>query len=211
MSNESPPVILLHGLARSGRSMLPMQKLLEREGFRTWSVTYPSRERSIVSLAEWVAERVHGQFGDVPVMAVTHSLGGIVLRHMTLHCKIERAVMLAPPNDGSRVASMLREFPLYRWLYGPAGQEVSDPSAWPQAPEHCAVIAGTRATSIANPTSWLTRATKVFGTEPSDGTVAVSETKLPAMKEFHTVDATHSWIMHHDATQAHTLRFLRAK
>lgn len=205
------PVILLHGLARSGRSMAPMQRVIEREGYRTLSLTYPSTKHTIQSLAEWVAARVRGEFGGTPVMAVTHSLGGIVLRHMTTHCKIERAVMLAPPNDGSRVASMLREIPLYQWIYGPAGQEVSDPSSWPDAPRPVAVIAGTRATSVLNPTSWLTRATRAFGDEPSDGTVAVSETKLAVMDEFHTVDATHSWIMTHPSTQSLTLRFLRGK
>jgi hypothetical protein len=190
--------------------MTPIKTALEKAGFRAWSLSYPSTTHGISALAQWVAQEVYRVLGPDPkLLAVTHSLGGIVLRHLHQQCPVERAVMLAPPNDGSRVASMLRDIPLFQWLYGPAGQEVTDASAWPEAPQPCAVIAGTRATSLLNPTSWLTRATKVFGDEPSDGTVAVRETKLPVMAEFHTVDATHSWIMSHPAAQSITVRFLR--
>ena len=56
---------------------------------------------------------------------VTHSMGGIILRHLRdPRLTWSRAVMLAPPNQGSRLAAGLVRNPLFRWFYGPAGSEL---------------------------------------------------------------------------------------
>ena len=47
-------VVLLHGLCRTRRSMVPMERVLAAEGFRVWNVGYPSRARSIADLAATV-------------------------------------------------------------------------------------------------------------------------------------------------------------
>lgn len=207
-----PTVLLLHGLARTSRSMAGMRKFLETNGFPTWAETYPSRLHTLEDLATQVAEQVQRDLPNQRYVAVTHSLGGILVRHLGERLPLEAAVMLAPPNAGTRAGLAFAQHPLYRWFYGPAGQQVVRPEAWPQAwpPFPVGVIAGTNSLSPVNPISWVTRALGILpAQEPSDGTVTVAETKHPQMHDFRTVDASHTWIMDHPQVQAWTLRFLQ--
>ncbi len=207
---EKPTVVFLHGLGRTHRSMAGLRKAVEQAGYRTWARTYPSRRRSIDDLARtvagWIAEELPGE----PLVAVTHSLGGILVRHMP-ELPWRGVVMLAPPNAGSRVARALRDNGLFRWYFGPAGQQVCDATAWP-LPEGVpvAVIAGTAGATVGNPTSWLSQGLMRLlpPDEPHDGTVAVCETRLPTEIAFATVPASHTWIMDHPETRAHVLALL---
>lgn len=200
---KPPLVVLLHGLARGHGSMAKLGAVLRRHGFETWSRTYPSRRHSIAYLASALTEQLAEVAEDRPLHAVTHSMGGIILRHLRdPRLRWSRVVMLAPPNQGSRLAAGLVRNPLFRWFYGPAGRELADASAWPAPPAPFAVIAGTRNLALGNPTSWTVGRRFPPGVR-NDGTVAVDETKLPGMTAFAEVDATHTWIM--NAQEAHRL------
>lgn len=190
-----PLVVLLHGLARGQGSMAKLGAYLRREGFETWSRTYPSRRHSLSYLASALADELASVAGARPLHAVTHSMGGILVRHLQdprLHWS--RIVMLAPPNQGSRLAAGIVRNPLFRWFYGPAGSELADASSWPAPPASFAVIAGTRSLALTNVTSWTVGRRFGVGIH-NDGTVAVEETKLAGMDAFAEVDATHTWIM----------------
>lgn len=190
-----PLVVLLHGLARTQGSMAGLAAFLRKHGYDTWSHTYPSRRRPIPDLAATLADRLVAVAGERPLYAVTHSMGGIIVRHLSdprLHWS--RIVMLAPPNQGSQLAAGLLRNPLFRWFYGPAGRELADASRWPPPPAPFAVIAGTRSHALTNPTSWTFGRRFPKGVR-NDGTVAVEETRLPGMSAFAEVDATHTWIM----------------
>ncbi|MEE9382681.1 MAG: hypothetical protein V3V08_04630 [Nannocystaceae bacterium] len=202
-------VVLLHGLARTGRSMRVLKRELQAQGFRTWTCTYPSRSASVVELSELVSSWIERDLGDAQLCAVTHSLGGILLRHMAHAHRWHRSVLVAPPNAGSRVAALLSSHRLYRRIYGPAGQDLAAGQRWPLPPRAFAVIAGTRAFTWSNPVSWLTRALEVFppGVD-SDGTVAVSETKLASMADFACVPAGHTRIIQAPRTAELVVRFL---
>jgi hypothetical protein len=208
-SGDAPLVVLLHGLARREGSMAALARALEAAGFATWAKTYPSRRMSIAdaarTVADWIADAAAGR----PLYAVTHSLGGVLVRHMAdPRLDWRRIVMLAPPSQGSTLAAAMGDNPLYRWFYGPAGQELRDGSAWPAPPAPFAVIAGTRRRQLTNPTSW-TVARRFPPDRDHDGTVAVDETRLPGMADYAEVDATHTWIMNHPDAQARVLAFLR--
>lgn len=203
-----PLVVLLHGLARGHGSMSKLGSFLRAEGFDTVARTYPSRRHSISYLAdeltEWIVEHAQGR----QVHAVTHSMGGVIVRHLhdpRIHW--ERIVMLAPPNRGSKLAAGLARNPVFRWFYGPAGVELADGSHWPAPPAPFGVIAGTRARAFTNVTSWTLGRT--FGPEANDGTVAVDETKLDGMSAFAEVDATHTWIMNDPQVQRLITSYLR--
>jgi pimeloyl-ACP methyl ester carboxylesterase len=203
-----PTVVLLHGLARTHHSVAPLRRAVERAGYPTWARTYPSRRMGIAELAATTAARIRADLGDVELAAVTHSLGGILVRHMAHLLPWRAVVMLAPPNRGSRVALAFRDHALFRWLYGPAGAELADPDGWPAPPSPFGVIAGTRGVERrANPVTWVTRRV-LDASEPSDGTVTVEETRLPGMADFATVDATHTWILRHRTAQRFVLSFL---
>lgn len=204
-----PLVVLLHGLARGHGSMSRLGTFLRAEGFDTVARTYPSRRHSINYLAgevsEWIIERAQGR----PVHAVTHSMGGVIVRHLhDPRIQWERIVMLAPPNRGSRLAAGLMRNPVFRWFYGPAGVELADGSQWPAPPAPFCVIAGTRARAFTNVTSW-TLGRRFSPETANDGTVAVDETKLDGMSAFAEVDATHTWIMNDPRAQRLIAAYLR--
>lgn len=208
----SAPVVFLHGLARTHRSLSKLRKYVEGAGFPTWARTYPSRRMTLTELAEQIALWITADLGEGPFWAVTHSLGGIIARHLRKLLRWEGVVMLAPPNRGSRIAKMLSDKSLFQWFYGPVGNELADPSTWPSPPQPCGVIAGTKHLAVGNPTSWVTRALNMFPPEdPSDGTVSVWETCCPAMTDFATVDASHTWIMNHEGARDLVVRFLHDK
>lgn len=204
-----PLVVLLHGLARGQGSMARFGKALRAHGFETWSRTYPSRRHSITYLANEVTEWIVAEAGERPVCAVTHSMGGVIVRHLhDPRIRWQRIVMLAPPNLGSQLAAGLAANPVFRWYYGPAGAELADGSAWPAPPAPFAVIAGTRSRALTNVTSWTMGRRFPPGTR-NDGTVAVDETRLPGMAAFAEVDATHTWIMNDVRATALAVSFLQ--
>jgi len=124
--------------------MAKLGAYLRHEGFETWSRTYPSRRHSISYLASELSDELVALAGDRPLCAVTHSMGGIVVRHLQdPRLQWKRIVMLAPPNQGSQLAGSIVRNPLFRWFYGPAGAELADATSWPAPPAPFAVIAGT--------------------------------------------------------------------
>jgi hypothetical protein len=214
VASARPVVVLLHGLARTRFSLSGLASHLERAGFTTWSRTYPSRQLSIAASADQIAGAIARELPlGRPLAAVTHSLGGILLRHVAQRIPFTRVVMLAPPNQGSRLSRALRDRPVYRWFFGHAGQELAaaaEPGPWPALPPSTAVIAGTGAKSSWNPTGWVSRSARVFAPgEANDGTLAVVETQIDGMAAFATVDASHSWIMNHADARALVVRFLQ--
>jgi triacylglycerol lipase len=204
-----PLVVLLHGLARGRGSMARLGGHLRQQGFETFSRTYPSRRHSLSYLAGELTQWIIHAAKDRPVCAVTHSMGGVLVRHLhDPRITWSRIVMLAPPNRGSQLAAGLVGNPVFRWYYGPAGAELGDGARWPRPPAPFAVIAGTRNIALLNPTSWTVARRFPAGTR-SDGTVAVEETKLDGMAAFAEVDATHTFIMNDRRVHQLVTSFLR--
>ena len=73
-------VILLHGLARSDRSMQKLAAALEQQGFCVQNVEYASTKADIATLAEAAIGPALQQCAtSEPVHFVTHSMGGILV------------------------------------------------------------------------------------------------------------------------------------
>ncbi|MBI4578127.1 MAG: alpha/beta hydrolase [Planctomycetes bacterium] len=134
MSNHTDPieselVVLLHGLLRRAGCWRRLRRRLERAGYRTVAWTYPSLWWTIQDLGRDCRERLAVHDADPAVRTfhvVTHSLGGIILRHaltLGVPAKLGRVVMLAPPNRGSAWARRLG--PWLGWL-APALRQLSD-------------------------------------------------------------------------------------
>ena len=103
------------------RSMRPIERMLVAEGYRVVNWGYPSLAGSISRHADrlgQILERLDRDPGTTAIHAVTHSMGGAILRcalRQRTPGKTGRIVMLAPPNAGSRLAS-LPLGPFRRWL-----------------------------------------------------------------------------------------------
>ncbi len=203
-------VVLLHGLIRSASSMERMQDALERAGFATVNVAYPSRDKTIEELAPLaVGEGLDGcrEDGTERVHFVTHSLGGILVRQYLADREIPelgRVVMLAPPNQGSTAVDKLRNVPGFDWMNGPAGAQLgkdenSVPLKLGPATFELGIIAGRRS---------IDPVTSAILPNPDDGRVSVEDTKLEGMADFVVVDHSHAFIMRMRKSIELTLRFL---
>ncbi len=206
-------VVLLHGLARTYRSMNTMEKALIQAGYQTVNLDYPSRAKSIEEIA--AEELVKGvnlceQTGTKQIHFVTHSLGGIVVRLAMSKQRPEnlgRVVMLSPPNKGSFVADKLKSWWFYKWLNGPAGQELgtgdeSLPNRLGPADYPVGIITGNQHAFF---DAWFAS----FIPEENDGKVSVEDAGIEGMADFLVVPETHPFIMNADRVIEETIHFLR--
>lgn len=203
-------VILLHGLARTDKSMGKIEGILSRQGYCVTNVSYDSRDGDIETLA---SKAIVPALIDCPpadqVHFVTHSLGGILLRQYLSNDSIEnlgRVVMLGPPNNGSEVVDELRKVPGFDLWNGEAGLELgTDANSVPRrlgsANFELGVIAGT---SSINPLL----SNMIPG--PDDGKVSVESTRLEGMSDHIEMEVTHTFMMLDDEVIKQVISFLQS-
>lgn len=211
LKKKNECVILLHGLARTGSSMRKMEKALTREGYHVLNTDYPSRKFGIGTLANTVIPEALSKsraFSPERIHFVTHSMGGILVRHYLSENRIAnigRVVMISPPNQGSEVVDKLRGAPGFFWLNGPAGQQLgtdgdSVPSRLGAVRFELGVITGNRSV---NPILSLL----IPGHD--DGKVSVENAKVEGMSDFLVLPHSHPFIMRADETIRQSKYFLR--
>jgi triacylglycerol lipase len=199
VADAAPPgsLVLLHGLGRTSFSLWLLARRARQRGYRAHNVGYPSRRAPVAVHAEQVGRRLAALAGaEGPFDAVTHSMGGIVLRAAVAGgwlpaASLRRVVMLAPPNAGSELADALSRTPLFRLTLGPAALELRTGAAGmvaslPPVPFELGVIAGTRGR---NPLF-----ARAFG-GLHDGKVSVERAAVAGMRDFVTVPRGHTFLM----------------
>ncbi len=203
-------VVLLHGLGRTALSMEDLAGSLREAGYVTCNQGYPSRDRTIQSLAPYVAGAVQRAraAGHERINFVTHSMGGIILRYYlgySSHSVPGRAVMLAPPNHGSEVVDLLEDFPAFEFIMGPAAlqlgtDEDSLPNRLPPVTMPVGVIAGADSSD-----PWFSG---LFD-EANDGKVSVDSTRMVTMTDHIVMPVGHTFMMHDGGVHEEVLHFLR--
>ncbi|MEX2617856.1 MAG: alpha/beta fold hydrolase [Alphaproteobacteria bacterium] len=213
-ATASDRVVLLHGIGHSRHNMYFTARALRREGFTVTAISYPSLRHNIAALAGFLEQRL----GDLEIWKqpgrvhfVTHSMGGLLLRHYldTRRDRIPagrlgRVVMLGPPHGGSEFADFLRNFPPYKWIYGPAGQELTTAARALDGTEpyyELGIVAGT--------SGWPCVIANRLIPAPHDGRVAVARTRLPGMKDHITLPATHTLMAWQPAVHRQIVHFLQ--
>ena len=205
-------VVLLHGLARTSGSMDKMQQALNGAGFETANISYPSRKKMIADLASIAIpaglEACRAKRDVEHIHFVTHSLGGILLRHYLEQNGIDelgRVVMLGQPNQGSEAVEGLGGVPGFDWLNGPAGRQLgkgdnSVPLQLGPADFELGIIAGNRT---------IDPITSSVLENPDDGRVSVEDTRLDGMDDFVVVEHSHAFMMRMREPIELTIRFLQ--
>lgn len=203
-------VLLLHGLARTSRSMRPVAKVLREAGWQVVNRGYPSRSATIQTLsaevAAGIAECRSYVDASLRIDVVTHSMGGLLLREWAAetHLTIGRAVMLGPPNQGSELVDRLGRTLAFRLYNGPAGIQLgTDVDAhWRRLPAvnfELGVIAGSGGEH-----GLLGRHVAA----PNDGKVSVASTRVAGMQDHATVRVGHTFMMGNASVQTQIKTFL---
>jgi hypothetical protein len=204
-------VILLHGLARTASSMEAMQEALADSGFYVVNVDYPSRKYTIQELSHKVfppALAACRAAASDSIHFVTHSMGGILVRYYLQYntlAELGRVVMLSPPNQGSEVVDELKDFPGFRFINGPAGQQLgtgdsSVPLQLGPPDYEVGIITGNRTINFI---------LSLLIPGDDDGKVSVERARLEGMVDFVVVPHTHPFIMESEDVIRQTTHFLR--
>lgn len=204
-------VILLHGLCRSHYSFNKLATVLRSKDYHVINVSYPSRKHPIETLVRrYLDEAINTCLsqGVSRIHFVSHSMGAILVRYYLKHTQLNKlghVVMLSPPNQGSELVDKLGQLSLFKFLNGPAGQQLgtstkSLPVQLGEVTYPVGVITGNR--SI-NPLLSLL----IPGT--NDGKVSVARAKVVGMADFLEVSQTHPMILRNRYVINETLHFLK--
>lgn len=190
--------------------MAAIARFLAGEGFNVVNIGYPSTRLSIENLASHIHPQIQAicERSSEKVHFVGHSMGGLLIRAYLAAYRpvaLGRVVMVGTPNQGSEVADFLKDWRIYRLLYGIAGQQlITDQRSFRhffgEIDFELGVIAGNR--SI-DPIS-----SRLIG-KANDGKVSIDSTMIEGMADHCIVPASHTFITNNKMVQRNILEFLR--
>ena len=202
-------VLLVHGIARSSKSMSATAKAMASAGYHVVNFDYPSTQIPMQQSAAYLQRTINSLEDIEEIHFVCWSMGGLLVRAYLDQSseerdpRIRRMVMLGTPNRGAEMASLLKDNFAFKLIMGPAGQQlIADPDGaiakLPVPDFEFAVIAGSRGTA----NGW-----NPFIPGDDDGTVSVESTKLQGARDFMTVRSLHSFIASNSDAIESMLRF----
>jgi len=200
------PLVLLHGLGRTERSMLYLARRLKRVGFKPYLFRYHSTKANLEDHVQRFGKFLsENRIGGKPFVAVCHSLGSIVLRNAIADdvagaTSCERAVLLGPPNQGAESARIAQRFPLFRWYYGPILKQLAELKA-------DRGFGKTEVATIAGGMNLQLGFLPILGGD-NDGLVRVEETKHPEIENWKRVFVLHPLLMFSPKVASEVERFL---
>lgn len=124
-------IVMIHGLADSKNVFKPMWRAALKENFLAAAVNFPSTRKRIDSFVKQLNFLLNHLEDVQEVSFITLGVGGIILRKLLAsnepwlsRLKINRAVEVCPPNQGSFLLSKLSQFKIFRFLLGPVISEM---------------------------------------------------------------------------------------
>ncbi|MFT6219898.1 MAG: esterase/lipase [Myxococcota bacterium] len=208
--NNGEYVVVLHGIARSKSHMEDLEKYLSDNGYDVLNLNYPSTDQSLEELTKILKKEISLQIvEDKKVNFVGYSMGGLLVRTILGQQKYKnmgRVVQLATPNQGSEVSDFVKDWWIYKKIYGPAGQQLTTNQKKifnllnKKVDYDLGVIAG-------NFTIDPISSTLIPGND--DGKVSIESTKLKGMKDHIVVNASHTFFPSNKKVKKQTLNFLR--
>jgi pimeloyl-ACP methyl ester carboxylesterase len=189
---DGSAVVYVHGLWMVGAEGALLRRRLRRErGLEVHSFQYRSVRTPLGQIVEALGAMLQ-QLPGPQIHLLGHSLGGLIILECLRRYRIERpgrVVLLGSPLLGSGTAARLARVGLARPLLGRAVcEQLLTPQVrrWTSERE-LGVIAGTLPLGFG-------RLVKRFD-EDSDGTIAVSETRIPGAKAFLSLPVSHMGLL----------------
>lgn len=216
LPNSGKIVVILHGLMRSSNSMEPIsQYLKENSDYQVVNMQYASSRHVVARHATDLACLIQNLgSGVTEINFVAHSMGNIVARHYLNDLKVKgehadsrfhRMVMIGPPNQGSKMAHVLRNNLLFKSLAGVPGIQLGE--KWEELEPHLAtpefefgIIAGGQSESQ--------KLNNFILNGPDDFTVSLEETRLVGARDWLIRPLLHTTMMKSEITLESTLSFL---
>jgi pimeloyl-ACP methyl ester carboxylesterase len=219
-------VLLLHGLGRTADSMDPLADFLQKQAnseaasapppiLTPFTVSYASTRDSIQHHSQALSDLIEHLPPDSQISFVAHSLGNIVIRHAIgrwqrngdpekVLPRLQRFVMLGPPNQGSKLAERLSRLKLFEVVTGSSGVQLG--KAWDDLqcelaipPLPFMIVVGTLEDKpLQNP----------LLDGPNDGVVTASEALLEGSSKIAEFPQLHSFLMNDPAIMKTTWEFL---
>ena len=188
-------VLLVHGMGRTPLAMYGLARYLRRMGCPVEHFGYLAPLQSFAAITGRLRARLRAIAArGHPYVVIGHSLGGLLLR-AALAFEPDpipppgHLVLLGTPGRPPRLAVRCQRMAIYRWLAGECGQALAGPDLFARLPPPrvpYTIIAGTR--------GWQGRLSP-FGSEPNDGVVALSETRLAPDDRVVAVPVGHTFMM----------------
>lgn len=210
-NNGNNYIVLLHGLWNSSERMEKFESYFDEKGYQVLNIDYPSTKYPIGVLdAKFLKPAIESIQAkkDQKIHFITHSLGGLVLRHYLTHNvlpQIGQVVMMSPPNHGSQIADLLLKGSIAQKLAGPAAMElrtVNNDFFKKLGPinYNLGIIAGNKSYS-SNTDRHLPGV--------DDGMVTISSMKLKGMKDFVILNEHHRGLTRNQKAMEQSEHFLR--
>ena len=120
-------IIFIHGIGRSSKCFQAMARTFQNDYDQLIPFDYPSTRITIQQSVEYLRRMMQSLEDVSDIDVVCHSMGGLLLRAFLAEHhepRFRRAVMLGVPNRGAQMADFLRNNPVFRLLFGPAGQQL---------------------------------------------------------------------------------------
>ena len=167
-------VLFVHGLGRSPRSGWPLLRRLRQGGLKTETFGYIAAIEGFEAIVGRLRRRLEGLAQVGPYLVVGHSLGGVLLRAAinSLPQGVvppEQVYLLGSPLRPPRLATRLKDNPVFRLLAGDCGQVLGSAERMGQVgPLHLPTTAIVGVRGLTGPLS-------PFGQEVNDSLVSLSE------------------------------------
>ena len=179
-------VLLVHGLWNRGWAMTAIARRLRAHGHEVRVFSYPTRGDSLDGHADELHKFISGMVIEELHM-VGHSMGGLVILNMLSRfddVPPGRVVLMGTPLKGAAVVKRLERLPGQKVLFGKARENLLQGFEHIPDNHETGMISGTRAMGLG----------RIAGkpVEPSDGSVAISETQVDGLKDSIEMPVAHS-------------------
>lgn len=200
MSHDGEAIVLVHGLWMKPWTFYAFKRYFMAKGYHVYRFGYKTTKQEINKSSDQLAAFVNSRPQET-VHLLGHSMGGILsVRAAENIRKKGKIALLASPINGSQVAKKMAKSSwqkrLLHWAIEPLTHGVESV----KTNRSCQMVMGNWPIGIG-------RLVYHFD-EPSDGTVAVSETQADWLDKHHVINTNHLGILRNKQAMDLTWQFL---